>query len=116
METLSNLASIYCYISFVIGAVLMLVALAIAAMGKDNDEQRNKVRFFVTRDYRCFNNLQLWLGRPKWDKNDRLWIAHSPCVISLSLVHSFKYFKLNPDDFADMKGGEIREVFLNLED
>ena len=106
MEILSNFASIYCYIAFVIGAVLMLVALAIAAMGKD-DEPRNKVRFFVTKDYRCFNNLQLWLGRPKWDKNDRLWIAHSPCVISLSLVHSFKYFKLNPDDFTNMKMGKI---------
>ena len=35
MEILSNLASIY--IAFVIGAVLMLVALAIAAMGKDDE-------------------------------------------------------------------------------
>lgn len=114
MEILNNFASIYCYISFVIGAVIMLVSLAIVAMGKDY-EPKNKVRFFVTKDYRCFNNLQLWLGRPKWDKNDRLWIAHSPCVISLSLEHSFKYFKLNPADFADMKEGEIREVFINLE-
>ena len=46
METLNNFASIYCYISFVIGAVLMLVSLAIAAMGKEK-EPRNKVRFFV---------------------------------------------------------------------
>ena len=90
MEILSNFASIYCYISFVFGAVLMLVSLSITAMGKDY-EPRNKVRFFVTKDYQCFNNLQLWLGRPIWDKNDRLWIAHSPCVISLSLEHSFKY-------------------------
>ena len=37
MEILSNFASIYCYISFVMGAVLMLVALAIAAMGKDDE-------------------------------------------------------------------------------
>ena len=115
METLSNFISIHCFISFVIGAVLMLVALAIAAMGKD-DEPRNKVRFFVTKDSNYTNRLKLWLGRPKWDKNDRLWIAHSPCVISLSLVHSFKYFKLNPDDFANMKMGKIKEVFLNMED
>ena len=47
MEILSNFASIYCYISFVIGAVIMLVALAIAAMGKDY-EPRNKVHFYVT--------------------------------------------------------------------
>jgi hypothetical protein len=48
MEILNNFASIYCYISFVIGAVLMLVTLAIVAMGKD-DEPRNKVSFYVTK-------------------------------------------------------------------
>ena len=37
MEILNNFASIYCYISFVIGAVLMLVVLAIAAIGKDDE-------------------------------------------------------------------------------
>ena len=37
MEILNNFASIYCFIAFVIGAVLMLVALAIAAMGKDDE-------------------------------------------------------------------------------
>ena len=37
MEILNNFSSIYCYISFVMGAVLMLVALAIAAMGKDDE-------------------------------------------------------------------------------
>ena len=115
MEILSNFISIYCLITFIIGAGFMLVIYSIAAMGKVK-ESKNKVRFFVTKDYRCFNNLQLWLGRPKWDKNNRLWIAHSPYVISISLAHSFKYFKLNPDDFANMKMGDIREVFLNLED
>ena len=115
MEILNNFSSIYCFIAFVIGAVFMLTMLSIASMGKVK-EPRNKVRFYVTRDYKCFNNLQLWLGRPKWDKNDRLWIAHSSYIISLSFLHSFKYFKLNPDDFANMKMGEIREVFLNLED
>ena len=115
METLSYFSSIYCFITFIMGAVFMFIAVCIVAMGKVK-EPRNKVRFFVTKDYKCFNNLRLWLGRPKWDKNDRLWIAHSPYIISLSLLHSFKYFKLNPDDFANMKMGEIREVFLNLED
>ena len=30
--------------------------------------------------------------------------------------NSFKKFGLNPDNFADMKEGEIREAFINLED
>ena len=63
MEILNNFASIYCFIAFVIGAVFMLVALAIAAMGKD-DEPKNKVRFFVTKGNLGGHPLVLWLGKP----------------------------------------------------
>ena len=45
----------------------MLVALAIAAMGKD-DEPRNKVRFYVTADaIRHPTWMKLWMGKPVWD-------------------------------------------------
>ena len=101
METLSNFASIYCYISFVIGAVFMLVALAFAAMGKD-DEPSNKVRFFVQKS----NNVRtLCLHNTKTKTHYK--IAYGGFL---------KEFGLNPEDFADMKEGEIKEVFLNLED
>ena len=115
MEILSNFISIYCYISFVIGAVLMLVALAIAAMGKD-DVPRNKVRFFVVkgRDI-CSDNIELWIGKLEWNERIRRWIPSTGSRF-LSPVFDFKDFNLNPDDFVDMKEGEIREVFLNLED
>ena len=115
METLSNFASIYCYISFVIGAVLMLMALAIAAMGKDK-EPRNKVRFFVVkgRDI-CSDNIELWIGKLEWNERIRRWIPSTGSRF-LSPVFDFKDFNLNPDDFVDMKEGEIREVFINLED
>ena len=46
----------------------MLVALAIAAMAKD-DEPRNKVRFFVTKDSNYTNSLKLWVGKPEWSEN-----------------------------------------------
>ena len=101
MEILSNFASIYCYISFVIGAVIMLVSLAIAAMGKDY-EPRNKVRFFVKKQTsECY--LLYLKGKGK---------------LHYFIVQDsfFKEFGLNQEDFADMKEGEIREVFLNLED
>ena len=101
MEILNNFSSIYCYISFVIGAVLMLMALAIAAMGKDY-EPRNKVRFFVQKS----NNVRtLCLHNTKTKTHYK--IAYGGFL---------KEFGLNPDDFADMEEGEIREVFLNLED
>ena len=115
MEILNNFASIYCYISFVIGAVLMLVALAIAAMGKD-DEPRNKVRFFVTRDNDdTFRNPPvLWVGVPK---KDSVWWSVTETSKPLAFSEEgFKHYGLNYDDFANMKMGEIREVFINLED
>ena len=101
MEILSNFASIYCYIAFVIGAVLMLVALAIAAMGK-NDEPRNKVRFFVQKS----NNIRALY----------LYNAKTRTHYKIAYGGFLKEFGLNPEDFADMKEGEIREVFLNLEE
>ena len=100
MEILNNFASIYCYIAFVIGAVFMLVALAIAAMGKDY-EPRNKVRFFVERVI---------------SDNYFLYINGKDKQYPLASERLFKDFGLNPDDFADMKEGQLREVFINLEE
>ena len=79
----------------------MLVTLAIAAMGKD-DEPRNKVRFYV---WAIGDNIP-WLYIQR--KNRKLKL--------LACNADFKDFGLNPDDFADMKEGDIREVFINLED
>ena len=100
METLNNFSSIYCFIAFVIGAGFMLAILSIAAMGKVK-EPRNKVRFFVEKE--VFNSYFLYIGN-----NDVM------CYICSN--DFFKKFGLNPDDFADMKEGQIREVFINLED
>ena len=115
MEILSNFASIHCLISFIIVAVLMLVALAIAAMGKD-DEPRNKVRFFVTRDNDdAFRNPPvLWVGVPK---KDSVWWSVTETSKPLAFSEEgFKHYGLNYEDFFNMKEGEIREVFINLED
>lgn len=78
----------------------MLVSLAIAAMGKDN-EPRNKVRFFVERVI---------------SDNYFLYINGKDKQYPLASERLFKDFGLNPRDFDNMKEGEIREVFLNLED
>ena len=99
MEILNNFASIYCFIAFVIGAVFMLAMLSVAAMGKVK-EPRNKVRFYIRKTTKG-NILSL---------RNKIGL----CIISMDI--RFEDFGLNPDDFADMKVGEIREVFLNLED
>ena len=100
MEILSNFSSPYCFISFIIGAMFMFVAFCIAAMGKVQ-EPMNKVQFFVKR-------VSIY--------------QYSLCIKGKYRLHtiitklSLSDFGLNTDDFADMKEGEIREVFLNLED
>lgn len=101
MEILNNFGSIYCFIAFIIGAVFMLVILSIAAMGKVK-EPRNKVRFYV---WAIGNNIP-WLYIQRKNRNLKLLACNA----------DFKDFGLNPEDFADMKDGEIREVFINLED
>ena len=100
MEILSNFSSIYCFITFILGAVFMLAILSIAAMGKDK-EPRNRVRFFVERVI---------------SDNYFLYINGKDKQYPLASERLFKDFGLNPDDFVDMKAGEIREVFINLED
>ena len=101
METLNNFASIYCFITFIFGAVFMLAILSIAAMGKVK-EPRNRVRFFVKKA----SNVTY-----------RLYFKNKNGYNSLiGITEEFYLWGLNLDDFADMKVGEIREVFLNLED
>ena len=115
MEILNNFSSIYCYISFIIGAVLMLVSLAIAAMGKD-DVPRNKVHFYVTCELNYSGEIirTLWLGKPYYTKDKRF--ASDIRSRILAINGSFVGYNLNYSDFEDMKNGEIREVFINLED
>ena len=119
METLNNFASIYCFIAFVIGAGFMLAMLSIAAMGKEK-EPRNNVRFFVTQEYGV-HCLKLWMGKPKLSEK-LSWVSRSDNVHFLcddfycGNCNLFENYNLNPHDFADMREGEIREVFINLED
>ena len=99
MEILSNFSSIYCFITFVFGAVFMFIVVCIVAMGKVK-EPRNKVRFFVDKD-----NMELYL-RMNYRKYDTF-------ICNGSL---FRHYGLKNDDFADMKEGQIRKVYLDLED
>ena len=104
---------IACIISFIVGAMLMMCAIGMVAIQKDK-KPRNKVRFFVTKDFLGGNTLHLWLGKPiKYEEKWTATLKSAQCIGSDLCLLSFN---LNPDDFADMKEGEIREVFINLED
>ena len=93
----------------------MLVALSIAAMGKD-DEPRNKVHFYVTCELNNRGEMVhiLWIGKPYY-KEGKGFVGDAWSDI-LAVGGSFSFYNLNYSDFADMMDGEIREVFLNLED
>lgn len=111
MEILSNFSSAYCFISFIIGAMFMFVAICIAAMSKV-EEPMNKVHFYVARDIDDF--LFLYMGKPFryancFNKNVKMF--------RLMDSYSFKSLGLNEKDFQNLKWkDEPIEVFLNLED
>ena len=99
METLNNFSSIYCFITFIMGAVFMFIAVCVVAIGKVK-EPRNKVRFFVDKD-----NMEL-----------SLQMTYRNYTSFICCGDLFRHYGLKKDDFADMKEGEVREVFLDLED
>ena len=101
MEILSNFISIHCFITFVIGAVFMFIAVCIVTMGED-EEPRNNVRFFVKKTN----------SHPP-----KLFVVYRNHKSALICYYDrFHLFGLNQKDFTDMKEGEVREVFLNLKD
>ena len=114
METLNNFGSIYCFISFIIGAMFMFATLCIVAMGKEKES--NNVRFFVTRDNHVdFRNPPvLWVGVPK---KINAWYSLTEKSKPLAFSkEDFKHYGLNYEEFFNMKEGEIREVFITMKD
>ena len=102
---------VYFIIGFIVGAVLMLVALAIAAMGKD-DEPKNKVHFYVARDKN--GELFLYMGKPFRGIN-KFHLYQNGCFIISD--DDFSNFGLNKDDYSNLKWeDEPVEVFINMED
>ena len=111
MEILSNFASIYCFIAFIIGAVFMLATLCIVAISKDK-EPRNNVHFYVARDKD--GDIYLYLGKPI-RISDNFIQCNGGCI--LEGAKGFLNYGLNEEDYADLKWeDEPVEVFLNLED
>ena len=89
----------------------MLVVLAIAAMGKD-DETSNKVHFYVARDRN--GELLLYMSKP-FRGIDRFHPHLNGCIITNE--DDFSNFGLNKDDYANLKWeDEPVEVFINMED
>ena len=94
--------------------VTLLVVSFISAPCTEHKGQRNKVHYYVTKDW---SHTDLWLGKPEWNKMLAVWYA-SPSNNAIFVCHGYSFddYKLNLVDYFDMKNGDIREVFINLED
>ena len=95
-------------------AAFMFGLFCIGAVAKDK-EPRNKVHFYVTCELNHRGEIirTLWLGKPYYTKDKRF--ASDIWSRILVVNNSFVGYNLNYSDFEDMKNGEIREVFINLE-
>ena len=99
---LSNFASIYCFITFIMGAVFMLIAVCTVAMNKLK-EPRHRVRFFIM----------------KGDINDDPYLYTKDINGNYYLIADIDHlnkFGINASEYSEMPIEEVREVFINLED
>ena len=111
MEILSNFSSLYCFISFILGAMFMFIVFYIAAIGKVQ-EPMNNVHFYVARDED--GELFLYLSKPFRGIHQFLQCKNG-CIIQV--YDDFSNFGLNKDDYANLKWeDEPIEVFLTIED
>ena len=111
MEILNNFSSIYCFITFILGAMFMFTTLCIAAK-KKKKKPKNKVHFYVARDKN--GELFLYIGKPFRGINKFHECQTGYLITSDS---DFPHFGLNKDNYDNLKWeDEPIEVFVNTEE
>ena len=103
------------YLSFFILLFIIIFIIQSIKIRKLSAQLRNKVHFYVTCEVTDYGGIlrTLWLGKPSYKEGEG-FVSNMRSNI-LDILPSVSY-KLNYFDFEDMKNGEIREVFLNMED
>ena len=87
---------------------MFIAAVCIVAMGED-EEPRNKVRFFVARDKN--GGLWLYLSKPI-----RMIGQFVSCRGGKTIGNHLSEYGLNENDYANLKWeDEPVEVFINME-
>ena len=99
-------------IGFILGAMLMMCAIGMVAIQKDK-KPRNKMRFYIAKPSKYYEYL--YLGKPRRIFSNGKFLFKSADK-GRFITDNLAAYGLNPRDFDNMKEGEIREVFLNLED
>ena len=98
---LSNFASIYCFITFIMGAVFMFIAVCVVAISKVK-ELKNKIRFFIMKG--DINNDPYLYTK---DINGNYYL--------IADVDHLNKFGINASEYSEMPIEEVREVFINLD-
>ena len=82
------------------------------------ERNRNKVHFYVTCEVNHRGEIfhTLWIGKPTYKEGEVLQGFVPNKWSNILDVGPFRSYELNYSDFEDMKNGEVREVFLNIED
>lgn len=101
--------------SFIICTITIYIVVYMANATKQ-EKPINKVHFYVTcgLDTCGYIIYSLWLGNPTYTE-DKSFVSNIRCRL-LAVNSCFNFYNLNYTDFEYMKQGEIREVFLNLDD
>ena len=97
---------------------LFVYGFAVILMGcgaLKNKKYKNKVHFYVTCEVTEHGDIirTLPLGKPYCTKEKNV-IPHFYGT-AIAYNQALSLYNLNYSDFEDMKNGEIREVFLNLD-
>ena len=101
-------------IGFIVGAMLMMCAIGMVAIQKDK-KPRNKVHFYIAKPSGYYM-YYLYIGKPRRIFSNGKFLFKSSADKGRFITDNLAAYGLNPRDFDNMKEGEIREVFLNLED
>ena len=101
-------------IGFIVGAMLMMCAIGMVAIQKDK-KPRNKVHFYIAKPSGYYM-YYLYLGKPRRVFSNGKFLFKSSADKGRFITDNLAAYGLNPRDFDNMEEGEIREVFLNLED
>ena len=103
------------YLSFFILLFIIIFIIQSIKIRKLSAKPKNNVHFYVTCEVTDYGRIlrTLWLGKPSYKEGEG-FVSDMWSNI-LGILPSVSY-KLNYSDFEDMKNGEIREVFLNMED
>ena len=103
------------FLGFLILLLIILFIIMASKIRKLSAQLRNKVHFYVTCEINNRGEIlrNLWIGKPFYKEGEGFVSDRWSSILD---VGPFALYKLNYSDFEDMKNGEIREAFINMED